>query len=119
MFDDSGESHDSLKPGAPWSVQTSAKSSRGRRFNPTYVITITLPRRKLAGKPRITFAHDTLKFSRGRKNLTLYISALHGAARLALSRNYRRKLYRDLPRIFHAVDGKPCVNAVLLVRVNL
>lgn len=93
--------------------------SRRDRSSTGHVITITPPREEFPDNPRITFARRTLKFSCGRKNSAPYISAVHGTARLALSRNYRRKLYRSLPRIFHAVDGKPCVNAVLLVRANL
>lgn len=61
-----------------------------------------------------------LKFSSGRKKpaLRMFPPVQHSSPRLILQ-NYRRKLYRNLPRIFHAVDGKPCVNGVSLVRVNL
>jgi len=67
-----------------------------------------------------TSARDTrAKFRSGQKNLARSPCVSRGAVRFGLSRNYERKLYRDLPGIFHAVDGKPCVNAVSLVRVNL
>jgi len=67
-----------------------------------------------------TSARDArAKFRSGQKNLARSLRVSRGALRFGLSRNYGRKLCRDLPGIFHTVDGKPCVNAVSLVRVNL